>query len=187
MLVSSDSLPRQLGCIAPHHIDILSYNPQWNVLPPNIPHIVPCHHRECRLGSFLIPCWSFWGLIPDLCFDWTTSRVLKHYIHTIWSCCVKRGLKEVHDCWRIVYGVHFQCQRREEGVRLVDEVDMASGHHWKLSRGWNWFTYVFSLFLEVSHGAVALTHFSLTHIAATLLTHSTAIVYSHTHSAATLV
>ena len=33
------------------------------------------------------------------------------------------------------------------------------------------FTYVFSLFLEVSHGAAALTHFSLTHIAATLLTH----------------
>ena len=25
------------------------------------------------------------------------------------------------------------------------------------------FTYVFSLFLEVSHGAAALTHFSLTH------------------------
>ena len=38
------------------------------------------------------------------------------------------------------------------------------------------FTYVFSLFLEVSHGATALTHFSLTHIAATLLTHSTAVV-----------
>ena len=36
------------------------------------------------------------------------------------------------------------------------------------------FTYVFSLFLEVSHGAAALTHFSLTHIAATLLTHSAA-------------
>ena len=36
------------------------------------------------------------------------------------------------------------------------------------------FTYVFSSFLEVSHGAAALTHFSLTHIAATLLTHSTA-------------
>ena len=35
------------------------------------------------------------------------------------------------------------------------------------------FTYVFSLFLEVSHGTAALTHFSLTHIAATLLTHST--------------
>ena len=32
------------------------------------------------------------------------------------------------------------------------------------------FTYVFSLFLEVSHGAAALTHFSLTHITATLLT-----------------
>ena len=32
------------------------------------------------------------------------------------------------------------------------------------------FTYVFSLFLEVSHGAATLTHFSLTHIAATLLT-----------------
>ena len=36
------------------------------------------------------------------------------------------------------------------------------------------FTYVFSLFLEVSHGAATLTHFSLAHIAATLLTHSTA-------------
>ena len=31
------------------------------------------------------------------------------------------------------------------------------------------FTYVFSLFLEVSHGAAALTHFSLTHITATLV------------------
>ena len=41
------------------------------------------------------------------------------------------------------------------------------------------FTYVFSLFLEVSHGAAALTHFSLTHIAATLLTHSTAVVLTH--------
>ena len=41
------------------------------------------------------------------------------------------------------------------------------------------FTYVFSLFLEVSHGAAALTHFSLTHIAATLLTHCTAIVLTH--------
>ena len=41
------------------------------------------------------------------------------------------------------------------------------------------FTYVFSLFLEVSHGAATLTHFSLTHIAATLLTHSTAIVLTH--------
>ena len=40
-------------------------------------------------------------------------------------------------------------------------------------------TYVFSLFLEVSHGAAALTHFSLTHIAATLLTHSTAVVLTH--------
>ena len=39
------------------------------------------------------------------------------------------------------------------------------------------FTYVFSLFLEVSHGTAALTHFSLTHISATLLTHSTAVVY----------
>ena len=28
MLVSLDSLPQQLGCIAPHHIGILSYNPQ---------------------------------------------------------------------------------------------------------------------------------------------------------------
>ena len=41
------------------------------------------------------------------------------------------------------------------------------------------FTYVFSLFLEVSHGAAALTHFSLTHIAATLLTHRTAVVLTH--------
>ena len=41
------------------------------------------------------------------------------------------------------------------------------------------FTYVFSLFLEVSHGAAALTHFSLTHITATPLTHSTAIVLTH--------
>ena len=41
------------------------------------------------------------------------------------------------------------------------------------------FTYVFSLFLEVSHGAAALTHFSLTHITATLLTHSTAVVLTH--------
>ena len=41
------------------------------------------------------------------------------------------------------------------------------------------FTYVFSLFLEVIHGAAALTHFSLTHIAATLLTHSTAVVLTH--------
>ena len=30
------------------------------------------------------------------------------------------------------------------------------------------FTYVFSLFLEVGHGTAALTHFSLTHIIATL-------------------
>ena len=35
------------------------------------------------------------------------------------------------------------------------------------------------IILEVSHGAAALTHFSLTHIAATLLTHSTAIVLTH--------
>ena len=103
MSVPSDSLPRQLGRIAPHHIDILGYNPQWNVLPPNIPHIIPHHHREHRSGSFLIPCWSFWGLIPDLRFDQTTSHVSK--------CCVKRGSKEVHNCWRIVYGVRFQCQR----------------------------------------------------------------------------
>ena len=41
------------------------------------------------------------------------------------------------------------------------------------------FTYDFSLFLEVSHGAAALTHFSLTDIAATLLTHCTAIVLTH--------
>ena len=41
------------------------------------------------------------------------------------------------------------------------------------------FTYDFSLFLEVSHGAAALTHSSLTHIAATLLTHCTAIVLTH--------
>ena len=41
------------------------------------------------------------------------------------------------------------------------------------------FTYVFSLFLEVSHGAAALTHFSLTHITVTLLTHSTAVVLTH--------
>ena len=41
------------------------------------------------------------------------------------------------------------------------------------------FTYVFSLFLEVSHGAAALTHFSLTHIAATLLTYCAAIVLTH--------
>ena len=43
------------------------------------------------------------------------------------------------------------------------------------------FTYVFSLFLEVSHGAATLTHFSLTHIAATLLTHSTAILIALPH------
>ena len=47
------------------------------------------------------------------------------------------------------------------------------------------FTYDFSLFLEVSHGAAALTHFSLTHIAATLLTHCTAVVL--THSIAVLI
>ena len=41
------------------------------------------------------------------------------------------------------------------------------------------FTYDFSLFLEVSHGAAALTHFSLIHIAATLLTHCTAVVLTH--------
>ena len=115
MSVPSDSLPQQLGYIAPHHIDILGYNPQLNVLPPNIPHIVLCHYQERRLGSFLILWWSFWNLIPNLRFDLTTSHVLKHYIHTIWSCCVKRGSKEVHDCRRIVYGVCFQCQR--EGRR----------------------------------------------------------------------
>ena len=38
------------------------------------------------------------------------------------------------------------------------------------------FTYVFSLFLEVSHGATALTHFSLTHSTAVVLTHSIAIL-----------
>ena len=43
------------------------------------------------------------------------------------------------------------------------------------------FTYVFLLFLEVSHGTAALTHFSLTHIAATLLTHSTAILIALPH------
>ena len=43
------------------------------------------------------------------------------------------------------------------------------------------FTYVFSLFLEVSHGAAALTHFSLTHIAATLLTRSIAILIALPH------
>ena len=103
MSAPSDSFPRELGRIAPHHINILGYNPQWNVLPPNIPRIVPHHHREHRLGSFSIPCWSFWGLIPGLRFDRMTSRVSK--------CCVKRGSKEVHDCWRIVYGVRFRCQR----------------------------------------------------------------------------
>ena len=41
------------------------------------------------------------------------------------------------------------------------------------------FTYVFSLFLEVSHGTATLTHFSLTHIAAILLTHCTAVVLTH--------
>ena len=41
------------------------------------------------------------------------------------------------------------------------------------------FTYVFSLFLEVSHGTATLTQFSLAHIAATLLTHSTAVVLTH--------
>ena len=41
------------------------------------------------------------------------------------------------------------------------------------------FTYDFSLFLEVSHGAAAWTHFSLTHITATLLTHCTAVVLTH--------
>ena len=41
------------------------------------------------------------------------------------------------------------------------------------------FTCVFSLFLEVSHGAATLTHFSLTHFTATLLTHSTAVVLTH--------
>ena len=35
------------------------------------------------------------------------------------------------------------------------------------------------IILEVSHGAAALTHFSLTHIAATLLTHCTALVLTH--------
>ena len=51
------------------------------------------------------------------------------------------------------------------------------------------FTYDFSLFLEVSHGAAALTHFSLTHIAATLLTHCTAALthFSLTHITATLL
>ena len=43
------------------------------------------------------------------------------------------------------------------------------------------FTYVFSLLLEVSHGTAALTHFSLTHIAATLLTHSIAILIALPH------
>ena len=43
------------------------------------------------------------------------------------------------------------------------------------------FTYVFSLFLEVSHGTATLTHFSLTHIAATLLTHSIAILIALPH------
>ena len=41
------------------------------------------------------------------------------------------------------------------------------------------FIYDFSLFLEVSHGTAALTHFSLTHIATTLLTHCTAVVLTH--------
>ena len=35
------------------------------------------------------------------------------------------------------------------------------------------------IILEVRHGAAALTHFSLTHIAATLLTHCTAVVLTH--------
>ena len=87
---------------------------QLNVLLPNIPHIVLRHHWECRSGSFLIPFWSFWGLIPDLCFDWTTSCVLKHYIHIIWSCCVKRGLKEVHDCWGSSMGFAFDVKEGRE-------------------------------------------------------------------------
>ena len=43
----------------------------------------------------------------------------------------------------------------------------------------SYFVMFTSLFLEVSHGAATLTHFSLTHIAATLLTHSTAGVLTY--------
>ena len=43
------------------------------------------------------------------------------------------------------------------------------------------FTYVFSLFLEVSHGTAALTHFSLTHSTAVVLTHSIAILIALPH------
>ena len=43
------------------------------------------------------------------------------------------------------------------------------------------FTYVLLLFLEVSHGAAALTHFSLTHSTAIVLTHSIAILIALPH------
>ena len=43
------------------------------------------------------------------------------------------------------------------------------------------FTYVFSLFLEVSHGAAALTHFSLTHSTTIVLIHSIAILIALPH------
>ena len=43
------------------------------------------------------------------------------------------------------------------------------------------FTYVSSLFLEVSHGTAALTHFSLTHSTAVVLTRSIAILIALPH------
>ena len=73
MSVLSDSLPWQLGHIAPHHINILGYNPQWNVLPPNIPHIVPISCKLSRIpcsvskqrsnSQFMLTCWSKEGMV----------------------------------------------------------------------------------------------------------------------------
>ena len=117
----------QLGCIAPHHIDILGYNPQWNVFPPNIPHIVLRHHWEHRSGSFLIPCWSFdtWSLLwlnDELCIEALHS-------HNMVMLC-EEGFKG--GSWLLkdrLWGLLSMSERREEGVWLVDKVDMASGHH----------------------------------------------------------
>ena len=130
--------------------------------PPQPHHFLCCcpPTLKCTCGHSTSRSWrlpvSLWKLASYHLYWWNW--------HTGNSC-------QCSDSLRLVIWV--------TGTRWVDLLCMDNTNHCYNFSYFVLFTYVFSLFLEVSHGAAALTHFSLTHIAATLLTHCTAVVLTH--------
>ena len=161
--------------------ELADFTDSDKVIKSNVNFPWPCWLIQVHSGRSWSPCQP-WSSDWSPCQQWSSSVNSSNHPQENWDLSSQPSM----ECNRnyipgSTFSPHIpdrKPQSESDGLDHVTKLTSTAAVCYSFSY-FVLFTYVFSLFLKVSHGTAALTHFSLTHIAATLLTHSTALVLTH--------